>query len=714
MSENYFMGLDGFVWFTGVVENRIDPAKLGRVQVRCLGFHTEDKTKLPTEDLPWAHVMHPVTDPSMQGMGKTPSFLVEGTWVVGFWRDAVDKQQPIIMGSIPGYPQSTADSTNGFSDPLGVYPRTTNPLSNHALDESDVNRLAKNDVGKQHKIVGDKELPFDAENFPKGRTTDVLSPTIKWSELSAGALTDAAVNAGQTRYGAIYPFNHVYESESGHVKEFDDTTNSERIHEYHRTGTFYEIDADGNKSTRIVGNNYEVVVGDEYVNIKGNVNLTIDGDLNTRIKGNVSTIIEGSETKVIRGESFTQVEKDVKEVYGSTQRTDVTGKVTQVYGKSISTEVTGRYDIDITPHDDDKDEDGNFDPDKSLTGEYDLEATLVNFNKTGSSSVSEPTSTINDPQKELEIFRPYIPDVGDTESGGEATASDSFTKNFKGAKTERNQSTEGVEKTESGPSVAPTPIANERYIGAWNNYDSDPDTQGQDTYIQKNNTDIFALKEQIEKKELTWNNDYWGLRAETTNGSFKRRLYFTEETARTLGTDLISFPNFNTRDVLDGAVVEPDYVPTHFIWKEGADRRIRGELGKIVDEIAEEWKLRYPVLGDFAFTATSGYRTISDNASVQGELRHRTGFAIDIRFGRGGGTVEGTTNKGYADVQKSEFVQLAIDKGILGIGAYFPNSDGAEFFHLDLISKVQWGGSGGRESQYSYLRDTFQTNGYLV
>jgi len=703
MSENYFMGLDGFVWFTGVVENRIDPAKLGRVQVRCLGFHTEDKTKLPTEDLPWAHVMHPVTDPSMQGMGKTPSFLVEGTWVVGFWRDAVDKQQPIIMGSIPGYPQSTADSTKGFSDPLGVYPRTTNPLSNHALDESDVNRLAKNDVGKQHKIVGDKELPFDAENFPKGRTTDVLSPTVKWSELSAGALTDAAVNAGQTRYGAIYPFNHVYESESGHVKEFDDTTNSERIHEYHRTGTFYEIDADGNKSTRIVGDNYEVVAGDEYVNIKGNVNLTIDGDLNTRIKGNVTTIIEGSETKVIRGESFTQVEKDVEEVYGATQRTDVTGKVTQVYGESIATEVTGRYDIDIKPHDELTDEDG----------EFDLEATLVNFNKTGSSSVTEPTTVISDPQKELEIFRPYTPDVGDIESGGEATESDAFTKNFKGAKTERDQSTEATEEAEK-PSVAPTPIANERYIGAWNNYDSDFEVQGEDTYIQKNNTDILALKEQVEKKGDTWNNDYWGLRAEKGNGSFKRRLYFTEETARTLGTDLGIGPNFNTRDVLDGAVVEPDYNPTHFVWKEGADRRIRSELGKIIDEIAEEWKLRYPSLGDFAFTATSGYRTISDNAAAKGELRHRTGFAIDIRFGRGGGTVEGPANKGYTEAQRSEFLQLAIDKGILGIGAYFEGAGNPQFFHLDIISKVQWGSGGGRNSQYSYLRDTFKTNGYLV
>ena len=44
-----FMGMDGFIWFTGVVEDRNDPSKLGRVRVRCVGFHTEDKTKIPTD-----------------------------------------------------------------------------------------------------------------------------------------------------------------------------------------------------------------------------------------------------------------------------------------------------------------------------------------------------------------------------------------------------------------------------------------------------------------------------------------------------------------------------------------------------------------------------------------------------------------------------------------------------------------------------------------
>ena len=50
MQQNYFMGMDGFVWFTGVVEDRNDPSKLGRVRVRCLGLHTENKVDIPTED----------------------------------------------------------------------------------------------------------------------------------------------------------------------------------------------------------------------------------------------------------------------------------------------------------------------------------------------------------------------------------------------------------------------------------------------------------------------------------------------------------------------------------------------------------------------------------------------------------------------------------------------------------------------------------------
>ena len=82
-----FMGKDGFQWFIGVVEDRKDPKTLGRVRVRCLGYHTEDLIKLPTKDLPWAHPMNPITSATVSGIGQTPLGVVEGTWVVGFFTD---------------------------------------------------------------------------------------------------------------------------------------------------------------------------------------------------------------------------------------------------------------------------------------------------------------------------------------------------------------------------------------------------------------------------------------------------------------------------------------------------------------------------------------------------------------------------------------------------------------------------------------------------
>ena len=43
----YHVGLDGFVWFVGIVEDRTnDPLKIGRCKVRILGHHELNKEEL--------------------------------------------------------------------------------------------------------------------------------------------------------------------------------------------------------------------------------------------------------------------------------------------------------------------------------------------------------------------------------------------------------------------------------------------------------------------------------------------------------------------------------------------------------------------------------------------------------------------------------------------------------------------------------------------
>ena len=85
-----------FVWWQGVVEDRGDPLKLGRVRVRILGYHTDSKQEIPTNTLPWATPSQPITSASINGIGTSPTGPVEGTWVFGFFRDGENAQEPVI------------------------------------------------------------------------------------------------------------------------------------------------------------------------------------------------------------------------------------------------------------------------------------------------------------------------------------------------------------------------------------------------------------------------------------------------------------------------------------------------------------------------------------------------------------------------------------------------------------------------------------------
>lgn len=91
--------------FKGVVENRQDPLKLGRCQVRIIGLHTHDKNLIRTDDLPWAYPVQPVTSAAMSGIGHAPVGPVEGTWVLITFADE-DLQYPIMIGTLGGIPQN--------------------------------------------------------------------------------------------------------------------------------------------------------------------------------------------------------------------------------------------------------------------------------------------------------------------------------------------------------------------------------------------------------------------------------------------------------------------------------------------------------------------------------------------------------------------------------------------------------------------------------
>ena len=261
-----FMGRDGFTWFIGVIEDRNDPEKLGRVRVRALGYHTEDKTILPTADLPWAAPLLPITSSGVSGIGQTPLGLIEGSWVVGFYRDAGKLQDAIILGSLTGKPNKTgADNYKsglGFSDPNGIYPRYK--------DESDVNKLAR--AGADATLT-----QFRQTQRISVIPTANISEHVKANEGTTTASIGDTWDQPKPINNATYPFNHVFESEGGHVKEFDDTTDNKRILEYHASGTESEVTNDGTKTDVVKGKHYQINSKDKQVYIQGNSDVTLDG-----------------------------------------------------------------------------------------------------------------------------------------------------------------------------------------------------------------------------------------------------------------------------------------------------------------------------------------------------------------------------------------------------------------------------------------------------
>ena len=277
MNKN-FMGKDGFQWFVGVVEDRMDPKHLGRVKVRCLGYHTEDLIKLPTSDLPWAHPMNPITSATVSGIGQTPLGVVEGTWVIGFFSDGSNAQQPIIMGTLPGVPSTlpVKDSTKGFQDTSNAaYPKYT---------ETDVNRLA----------VGDEENPHNTLTLRKADRNLAVGVAQIDGIFDGVAPIDPDLDVTswdepEIPYAAVYPSNHVYESEGGHIREMDDTPGFERIHERHASGTGYEIHANGTRVSRIKGDNYELTTGNGFLHLQGISRQTVDKGLRIRVNSEGSS-----------------------------------------------------------------------------------------------------------------------------------------------------------------------------------------------------------------------------------------------------------------------------------------------------------------------------------------------------------------------------------------------------------------------------------------
>lgn len=270
--------------YRGVIEDNNHPDKNGKVKVRIFGIHTENNENnaetfenISTAQLPWAEVMGSNESGLISGVGIS-SVLKQGTWV---WviLDNNDTNKPIVLGVVKGTQTNKTyySSGEGFNDPSGVFPL------NDRIGENDLNELSRGQI--KNTVISYKNNNLDSSDY--------------YSE-SAQTISE-------------YPYNQVFESQSGHIIEIDDTPNKERVQIIDKNGNYIEMKVD-EYIDKAVSKKINLIMSDLISHISGGVKEQIDLDYFKDIAGYFR----------IRADGNLEIINDVK-ISGSLQ---VTGQIT--------------------------------------------------------------------------------------------------------------------------------------------------------------------------------------------------------------------------------------------------------------------------------------------------------------------------------------------------------------------------------------------------
>ena len=166
-----FFGKDKFTPFIGVVEDVNDPKQSGRCKVRCVGWHPkvkqgeEGSDGLTTDDLPWAKVGMPVTHAQQSRIGGKHG-LLPGCWVIGFFLDGEEAQDPFILTTFNF--TASASEEDYRQIPEGV---------DGKFSEEDI-PFDKNEVGGETQPNIDTRQPSEREQRGYSAVSDVSGDVV--------------------------------------------------------------------------------------------------------------------------------------------------------------------------------------------------------------------------------------------------------------------------------------------------------------------------------------------------------------------------------------------------------------------------------------------------------------------------------------------------------------------------------------------------------
>jgi RNA binding exosome subunit len=283
-------------FYRGIVEDRNDPEKLGRVRIRIFGVHTKIKIKtptegVPTEELPWAEPAISPIEGGVTGFGLW-SVPLQGSQVLVFFEEG-NIMRPMWIASLPGRPEESSKGKTpyGFWDPNEKYPIDTFsfPHEPNQKGENDMHQLATGDKILPETIVGSKKQKKDKEI-----QTAVYE---EWDE-------------PDPYYAAVYPDNIVLAGHSGITLELDNTPGSERLHSYHPSNSYTELDKEGNIVIRNAKNKFVVVDKNKKVHVMGHFDETIDKNETHHVKMNKTELIRENKRAHIMGYYYETIDQN--------------------------------------------------------------------------------------------------------------------------------------------------------------------------------------------------------------------------------------------------------------------------------------------------------------------------------------------------------------------------------------------------------------------
>ena len=267
---------DSTRWFIGVVKNLNDPIKMGRVQVRIHGVHGEDLEQVPDEKLPWAQVLTPVTEGGVANLGNFLGIQKDAR-VFGIFLDGKNSQMPMVMGSLPHSVKAESDAGRKTEVTTNVNAQGT------TADTESVDRPVD-----KIDLESDKE---EQEIIDEPQQTNIYKPE--------------------------YPHNKVTQTTSGHIIEIDDTPDAQRIHIYHKSGTFIEMQPNGDVVTQhangfrsVTGNDKLYASGDVIWNVEGDITFSSLKNISFNAKKDFNVITEGVQDYSSKGNVIIRTEAD--------------------------------------------------------------------------------------------------------------------------------------------------------------------------------------------------------------------------------------------------------------------------------------------------------------------------------------------------------------------------------------------------------------------